>query len=170
MNERKQKFAEVIMALAAIHDKEVDKATLQGYWLALGELEIERLQEAATVAARTLKFFPKPAELLELAGGESVEDRAKLAWVEVSKAAKSSSWPKDPLAAEAVRHMGGPRRLGQMKTDEFEVWGRKQFEEIYASLSVRVRREGLPPHPETEALPEGKVKQLVAETAAKIGS
>ena len=124
-NRRKLEFGETITKMAAIHGVEVDKAMLAGYWDALESMGQESLDRAVREANRTLKWFPKPAELIELAGGLGSEHRARLAWAEVALAAKSSSWPIDPMAVKAVAHMGGPSRLGAMKETELEVWGRK---------------------------------------------
>ncbi len=164
---RKLKFAEIISGLAAIYSIPADRALIAGYWLALEDIDIDRLEIAARHAAKTMRWFPKPVELRELTGVAGVPDSAKMAWLEVSQAAKSSSWPVDPLSAEVVRHMGGPKRLGAMKAMDLETWGRKQFEELYASLSVKVKAEGLPPHPEAAALPPA-TKQIVGDLAEKL--
>lgn len=129
-----QEFATAITALAATHRVEADSAMIEGYWMGMEDLPVDAVLSACREAIRTLGYFPKPVELRKLAGVRTPADDAALAWADVSKAAKSSCWPDDPVAAEVVRHMGGPKRLGMMPADEFETWGRKEFERIYATV------------------------------------
>lgn len=131
----RREFATAITALAATHRIEADPAMIQGYWMGLSDLDIGAVLSACSEALKTLTFFPKPVEIRSLAGVNSPSARAALLWADVSEAAKSSAWPEDPMAREVVRHMGGPKRLGMMPSDEFETWGRKEFERIFVAVS-----------------------------------
>lgn len=162
-------FATAITALAATHRVEADPAMIEGYWMGMEDLPIDVVLSACKEALRTLSFFPKPVELRKLAGVRTSDENAALAWADVSEAAKRSALPDDPVAAEVVRHMGGPKRLGMMPAAEFETWGRKEFERIYVAVAetndVR-KRLGVPSS--TQAL-SGDAADIAHALAAKKG-
>lgn len=60
-------FGDLLKALAAAYREEVDEATTAGYLLTLSDLPIERIKAAVVEAMRTKRFFPKAAELREIA-------------------------------------------------------------------------------------------------------
>jgi len=78
----KKKFAEIMVGLAEIFNAEMSKTRLKLYFGALQDLNVDEFEAAANRIARELKFFPKPAEIREMALGQT-RDRALQAWVTV---------------------------------------------------------------------------------------
>ena len=135
----RERFTELLAALASSFGREADVALAQGYWIGLADLELHEVETACARALRESEFFPKPVELRRMAGHMAADMRAVLAWGAVVSAIgrfgyMSSVDFDDPLVNATVRNMGGWPRLCAMPSDEFEVWGRKEFERVYASL------------------------------------
>jgi len=61
-------LAEQVTVLAEIFGESMTPARLKGYVASLSDLDTPRLRDAFVRAPHELKFFPKPAELRELAG------------------------------------------------------------------------------------------------------
>jgi hypothetical protein len=76
------RFAELFVALAETFNEALSEVRLEIYFRALSELTIAQLQAAIVDATRTLKFFPKPSELIALAQGHDSSDE-DLAWMAV---------------------------------------------------------------------------------------
>lgn len=78
--------------------------------MGLNDLDIEDVERGARFALKTCKFFPRPAELRELAVG-SPDDAAETAWLEIlSEVRRIGSYgvpTLEPSAAIAVRAVWG---------------------------------------------------------------
>lgn len=72
-------FMELMVGLGETYNEPVSDARMEIYFSAMSDFDIETVRAAANAHARNSKFFPKPAELRELVGG-NVEDRAEIAW------------------------------------------------------------------------------------------
>lgn len=104
------RFAAVLTALGEVYDREVTPTLAGVYYAALAEYDIATVERVAQQAIQTCRFFPKPAELRELAGGR-VEDQAELAWVALLDRFRADAWraalPDDPITQALVRvHWG----------------------------------------------------------------
>lgn len=171
-------FAKTINGLAAIHGKPMDEGLIDGYWMALEDLSKQDFFEAAKKAAKTLKWFPKPSELRELVLDTKPADAAKLAWPEVMQLAKRSSGEhSDPIAAEAIRLMGGGRRLGQATEQDLEIWGKKEFCQLYETVSTKtaqdfpdVRQIEAESHAEISDGAAVDVRKTIDDLAARLGT
>lgn len=104
----KRAFADSLTALGMVFGVPVDKALLAAYWLFLSDLELAAFGAAVKAAGSRLKFFPRPAELLDLAGAGEVERKA------ARVAAIAAAW-------EAVRQ--GAPSLGYALDDDDRVEG-----------------------------------------------
>ena len=132
----RQRFITVLGALAATFGKAIDPALIEGYWMGLGDIEIGAFETAARSAIRKLEFFPKPVELRRLSGASGPEQRAALMWPAVVKASGGVGGGElDEIGQDVFRQMGGRQRLGQMDAQEFQTWGRKEFERLYEMVS-----------------------------------
>jgi len=141
--DEKPKFLEAILGLASLFSRELDDAAIMLYWDAVRRMSLEDFRVAVRVAAKVEDHFPPPAVLLALTSVKASLMAAN-AWPEVmAKARNSSGNHSDPIAAEAIRLMGGGKRLGQMAEEDLEVWGRKRFEELYQDLVEAKEREPL---------------------------
>lgn len=129
-----------VAALFELHGRQVSPALLGLYWEALRDLTPAQFQEATGRALRECKFLPKPAELREFAGATGNAD-ALIAWDAVRAALRKYSYTTSvdfgPLVNAVIRSMGGWRALDDMETKQFDVWGKKEFERVYALLAVK---------------------------------
>ena len=139
----RERYIIVLTALAAAYSCAVDSALIQAYWLGLGDLTIEQVEQAAREALRVCVYMPKPAEIRELAGVISPQHRAVLAWGEVLQAisevgAYESVDFGDPATHASVRSVGGWICLCAMSDKELR-FAQRDFERHYvASCKVAV--------------------------------
>lgn len=130
----------LIAALAAAYGKEADQPLLMAYNMALSDLPLTAINSAVHKAIRECKFMPTAPELRELAGVMRVDARAVLAWDAVKRAVSRQGGYRsitfdDPLINATVRNLGGWERFCETERGEqFDVWLRKEFERVYASL------------------------------------
>lgn len=126
--------------LGAAMGMAVDKAQLTAYWQFLSDLELPAFLRAVSDAGKGSKFFPRPAELRELAGAGPKAD-ALIAWDAVRNAMRKCgryvSVDFGPLVNAVVRSMGGWLALDDMETAQLDVWGKKEFERVYALLEPK---------------------------------
>ena len=105
--------------------------TQRGYLQALSALTVDQIETACGIAARTLRWFPKPSELLELIQGNP-NQRAERAWEMVCHAidrygAYESVQFTDPAISRAINRIGGWVSVCYRT----EKWVRKEFLESY---------------------------------------
>lgn len=153
-------FAVGLAALARALGGKVDAQVTELYYVALQDLDEQAWQRATARALRELKFFPRPAELRELAGEHSSNDRVIAAWTEAMTAAASvGGWSsvdfEDPAINAAVRSMGGWIRFCGRSSDELERFGRKNFEQAYRAYAKSCTEEAAAPLPGLAALGNG---------------
>jgi hypothetical protein len=135
----KAKFTDALTLLGVAQGARPDAAVIPAYWMFLRDLELTAFLRACGVAGRTLKWFPKPSELRELALG-SITGRAALAWEAVMGAIRKYSYTTSvdfgPLVNAVVRALGGWLWLDDKTTDEL-VWVRKDFERVFEDFALR---------------------------------
>ena len=99
------KFTEYLLTLGEVFGEQISELRLEAYRAALDGYELPAIESAMRRATATLKFFPKPAELIELMEG-SHDDRAGQAWHvlldAVSDGGNASVKFLDPAAAVAM--------------------------------------------------------------------
>jgi hypothetical protein len=171
----KPEFARLLAAVAVTFGTKTTRDMVAGYWMGLEDLPIEAVAAAFKQAIRSCKFFPRVAEIRELATADSTGTRAIDAWQQIVTLAKRASTLTggeitDPIAAKAVRAMGGMRRLGcEMSSEDLMVWGKKEFERLYAELAgASVRREALRDVPKPGEL-DGRVVGLLSGIGKAVG-
>lgn len=152
-------FAAEMLILAEIYGETVSPARIRAYFAALDDLELPAVRDAMRHAARTSKFFPRPAELRELVEG-AVDDRAVFQWAQVVAATKRRSHEMDEAAREAVSMMGGWQRVEWVSyracTAQDEAALRKEFLQLYRVACRRAEgtRFQLGAGTDVKALPE----------------
>ena len=116
-------------------------ASVATYWEALRGLDPDDIRAAFAVAWRRFPdWFPSAGQLL--AAIDDTDGKADEAWPELLRLARRSSGDHtDPVARAAIARMGGGCALGQMRSDELHVWGRKQFRELYRDIVRERQRE-----------------------------
>lgn len=73
------RIVSAVNALAEFFKESLSELRLEFYVSAIEEFSPEQVEAAAREAVKTLRFFPKPVELIDLIQG-SVGDRAEQAW------------------------------------------------------------------------------------------
>ena len=168
----RERMAAALATLAvALPGKEISGPLLEVYWRALADLTDEQLESAATKALRACKFFPTPAELLELARPRNMVAEAGRVFERVKSLAGYSPqvgavWSETKIrlalgdaVADAYQAAGGASAL--MRGDE--VWTRKAFVDAYLKAPPTdnpLLRIG-PETPKRLPDPERRVMQLV---------
>lgn len=132
----KKMFMEYMTGLGEIFNKEISNILKDVYWKALENYTDEKCEAAFKQVIATCKFFPKPAELIEILQG-SKEDQSIDAWQQVIDALKTyhpdfpESKPSLPPEIQfAIDHLGGLDVLATMSYDELK-WQEKRFREMY---------------------------------------
>lgn len=140
----RMEFASLMSRLRAhyqqpLADESLWLASVATYFDALRGMDPDDIRDAFAVAWRRYpEWFPSAGQLL--AAIDDTDGKADAAWPEVVRLARRSSGDHaDPVARVAIARMGGGQALGQMRSDELHVWGRKQFREFYRDV-VRERQ------------------------------
>lgn len=129
-----------ILALGELFGKQLSEPAVRLYLAAIRDIPADGIEKAAAEATSTLKFFPAPSELRELAGDARPEDRAALAWEAVLRAIPSVGGYRspdfdDPLINATVRSMGGWVALCDQTIEQQDRFTRAQFLKTYAGLA-----------------------------------
>lgn len=136
--EDKPRFSAIIQALCVTFNRESSAALTRGYWLALEDLTIEEVEEAAARALKVSRFLSTPVELRELAGRSSNADAALTAWDTFSHTVATVGAYKhvdfsDGVINATVRSLGGWPKVCAISVEEFDKWLRKDFLTVYES-------------------------------------
>ena len=104
MKRRRREFSRAMILLSELFDRKISRSAIELYYRLLSDYPWERVKAALATAARTLKFFPKPAELIELIEGrtdDGTEQEAFRAWQALLRAVRQQgSWGKNPFEGE----------------------------------------------------------------------
>ena len=136
------KFAKDITLLAEIHGKTISSAMIGLYFKTMEKFDIVDVNRAINGAASTLKFFPKPAELIELIGGK-VEDRAEVELAKVIDAVRkhgaySSIVFDDPVTMAVIQQgFGGWIKMCEDMLENEIKWFRKDFVKVYQAYHAQ---------------------------------
>ena len=129
-------FKSNLVAVGEVFSKEVSPALAKIYWRSLSQFTDNQVQAAFDRAVTNLKFFPKPAELIELIEGTRTE-QAHGAWgILLRELSDSANAQLDPISVKTVESMGGIRYLATRSMRDLE-FKEKTFVTIYESLSER---------------------------------
>lgn len=132
-------FRKYITALCEIHGKDpLTKTVADIYWKTLEPFSDEQCEMAFKDILLHSKFFPKPADFLEILEGKQ-GDKATLAWLKVLGTIKrvgtyESVCFDDPAIHTAIEAMGGWVRMGEITNDQLP-WKQREFEKIYSSVN-----------------------------------
>jgi hypothetical protein len=118
----------------------VTKILLLGYDYAMSDLPIERIEYAVSRAMRECRFTPSPAELRGLAGEQTIEQQAIMAYDALRYAlenhgTRSIDFCDDLPLNATVRSLGGWDRLRDVPCHERDKWYRPKFIRTYSQLA-----------------------------------
>jgi hypothetical protein len=125
------RLAALLAQTAEVYGKDRPTAgALKVFAAALSDYDVDDVQHALSVHVRTNKFWPRPADLIEILEG-TAEDRARMAWQKVKSAqrrygAHYSVAFEDPLIHYAVERLGGWTALSQIESKD-EPFREKDF-------------------------------------------
>lgn len=137
----RKKFAELMTILCEAFDrKPLSDGLIEIYWKIFKPLTEEEAQSIINQAILALKFFPKPAEILELLQGDKTE-RAIQAWEKfyhaISRIGPYKSVEFDnPAIHSTIELMGGWIEAGNWTTEEMK-WKQKDFLMIYSVMEKK---------------------------------
>ena len=138
-----RRFAETIGALYEFHDKELSQVKLRVWRLALEDLPVESVEQAAVKLLRESPYLPKPNEIREIAlsRGVSMQQRIDAAWETLDAALRSNSYDRslmfsDPVINAAARSLGDLRTMCTTPDREWHTWSKKRFAEAYATYAA----------------------------------
>jgi hypothetical protein len=128
----KKDFGVALGALGFAFGAKIDNPTLDAYWHFLSDLDLGDFKRAVTAAGKTLKWFPKPAELRDLAEGPK-RITAAMQWANVRKMMDKidiyGSPDFGPLVNAVLHALGGWKSLCDRTIPEL-VWIQKDFERL----------------------------------------
>lgn len=144
----KGKFSDGLAALSVAFDKPIDQAMRSVYWQFLRDLALCDFLAAVDVAGRTLKWFPRPAELRELAEGPR-KITAAMQWAHVRRMLDKldiyGSPDFGPVVNAVIHALGGWKVLCEKSIPDL-VWIQKDFERLYTEYNTKdlsgLRTEG----------------------------
>jgi hypothetical protein len=128
MNNKKI-FAEYMTVLGEIHGKEISKTLAESYFEILKPYSDNECITAFKLVIKNSKFFPKPAEILEL-----LESKNKLssseAWGKVIDCLTYGRQSENPTISKAISALGGWDYLSKLSYDDLH-WQEKRFKEYF---------------------------------------
>lgn len=143
----KDQTAKVLSMLKAVWSgEEISHDKVEVYHWVLGEFDFEQIMAAARIHVSRGKFFPKPAELLEIIAEQSVPAVSSgQAWELVLKQVGKNG--RDGFGSVAFEHQAitdavkavGWRRL--CDDDNSKGYVRRDFEAAYENCVLRLRKE-----------------------------
>ncbi|WP_290925028.1 DUF6475 domain-containing protein [Halodesulfovibrio sp.] len=140
--EHRKRFAEGMKGMCELHNRAASKPMLKMYFFALAKFDIEDVLRAFVEAVSATKFFPKPAEIIELIQG-SPEDVAEFEASKVVNAVRrvggyrSVAFDNPTTAAVIEYAFGGWAKFCCEFLDANEKWFRKEFCNTYAAFARR---------------------------------
>lgn len=134
------RFCMLLTLLGEAFDREITRTRIEAYWLALQAVELDSFERSVQSAMRQCKYFPTPAELLELAGAGSGDDAAYRAFEVALRAVPLGPYKhvdfKDRTINATIRTLGGwPNFVGRFTDSESEKWIRVEFCKVYVAYA-----------------------------------
>lgn len=159
----KKVFFEVMTALGEIFDKKLSDTTMLLYYKTLSQkMDTNQFKKVAGIWVEKGKFFPKPAELLQLL--DEVEgSQAERAWLQVLDEIERVGMYgapvfKDPVIYAVVQAMGGWESLCNMPMDRQQFY-MKDFCNLYSTYKDKpdIIRNALPSSKQAEMKALGQI-------------
>jgi hypothetical protein len=136
----KKIFKKFMMILGEIHSREVSAALLEAYWLSLDGFTDEDCSRAFTKLIQTLRFFPKPADVIEAIRQDDpkVEDVALMQATDIVRQVRDLGAYRTPLLDDPItKWLMSARwtwRTVCAMTEEEHKWFFKEFVEAYKAF------------------------------------
>ena len=128
-------FAEYLTLLGEIHGKEISKTMVNAYFIVLEDYSDSQCIEVFQKLISTSKFFPKPADFLELLNCNQKLNAAE-AWTQVMDCLTLNQKSDNILISKAVSSLGGWEYLSTLTYDEL-YWRERRFNEFFMTLQEK---------------------------------
>jgi hypothetical protein len=146
----KQELSLILIALADIFDKVISEELINNYYEVLKEYEGLIVAYSAKRLIRTNKYFPRPAEFIEIIdpapSGNIDTVLAAAAWADMLRFLQSTtklSEITDEALKKTINAFGGRHELGSMESKSLQ-YLRNDFKEMYlAFITPEQKREEL---------------------------
>ncbi len=144
MQSRDQKrFIEILTTAAGLYEKDLTEMVIEVYYQTLQGYSIEDISATFTKHIKSSKYFPKPAEILEVLHGVGDEldarslQQAAAVWNAIARVGHGSSvFFKDPVSAAVVKGVyGGWCKLASETKEAEQKWFMKDFTTYYQSYA-----------------------------------
>lgn len=161
-------FAGLMVALSETFNEPISEVRADVYFQVLRAFPLETVKAAAYQLLHGAKFFPKPAEFVEVIEGD-VADQGEMALARIAEEVRRTGYYGRPRLSEddgeLVRRVWGGwegvcAQLPARGTEAFG-WERKRFLEVYSAVKAQTLREDVP------ALTGGQAKALLADIRAR---
>jgi len=132
-----KRFRKNLSGMGELFGREITDTLASLYWRLFSDWTDSQFEAACQAAANRLKFFPKPAELRELVGGDQ-EAQALEAWETLHNAIKRiGNWQsvqfEDSRITRVVESMGGWQAVCLWETKDLS-YRRHEFLRTYQAL------------------------------------
>lgn len=155
-------FLETVVGFAELKGKQLSAPALELFWHSMQHWDIEDFRQAANQLIRSCEFMPSPKdfESLRKAGRPTSGE----AWLEIREMARGSyvGEPEDPIAARALRALGGLRTVAMCDSDKVHFLERRFAEHYEAMQDAEDVREAVP-----QIAYSGERRQLNGPNSAK---
>ncbi|MCE5333301.1 MAG: DUF6475 domain-containing protein [Desulfobacteraceae bacterium] len=137
--EDKKRIGEAFLAICELHNKTFSQAFAAIYMRALESYPAHQVVAALEKSVMVSRFFPKPAELIELIEGP-LEEKAYLAWTTFRDAVRypggySSVMFCDGRISAIIEHFGGWINICDTWLEKDDPFRRAEFVKMYRALS-----------------------------------
>lgn len=151
VNSELPEFARTLLAVADYYGKELSENSMDLYWNALREYDLQAVKKALWAHARnpdTGQWMPKIADIAKVMQGRT-DDQAALAWSKVNQAVRRVGTYQcvvfdDPVIHRVIADMGGWVLIGS-KDDKEWPFVAKEFENRYRGYRMRDETPEYPP-------------------------
>jgi hypothetical protein len=140
-----KEFVKILTIAAEVFGKEMSQGLIKVYFETLKDISFEQVSQALSSTVKTLKWFPKPSEIRELAlqGKKILADEA---WAEVLMLKDSCCGTglepvySSPMIEQAARSVGGLNGIWMAGVDQ-ESYIRHAFVQAYNGLAEREHKD-----------------------------
>jgi len=134
-----RKYKEYMTVLGELFDKPISELLMSVYWKTLQPFDDDSCKKAFETVIATAKFFPKPADFLEILRGKN-EDQAARAWIKVIETVRrvgnyQSVKFDDPVIHSIFKFWGGWPVISDWQESELK-WKQREFERLYAIMAA----------------------------------
>lgn len=161
----KTEFARIMTGIAELFGKPMTRELLSIYWMACSDLTLPQFKVAATNAAKTCEFMPKPRDFL--ANALAGELTSLEAWDIALHCVRTGRGMTDQRIIAAANMIGGHRAIGDCYDKDLPFL-EKRFREAYDTVLERepmqqrlmLADDRSKPAAEQSALPYDKARRL----------